>query len=132
MSLIPIDCAVNDDYGGTSDRVSAIHFPGLELDSTDMRGPKFREIRAHGEFRIKVGRRQWAARHLASCVGNIYWERYGMEPWTAAAFLHYLRASKWFTPDSGFDELWKWWESGIAADAHVRTLLIEAAKDDRL
>jgi hypothetical protein len=55
-----------------------------------------------------------------------------MEPWTAAAFLHYLRTTKMFSLDMGYDELWKWWESGIAADAHVRALLIDAAKDDRL
>lgn len=58
--------------------------------------------------------------------------RWGMEPWTAAAFLHYLRTTKMFSLDMGYDELWKWWESGIAADAHVRALLIDAAKDDRL
>jgi hypothetical protein len=97
------------------------------------RGPRFRELpNRHGEYRIKIGRREWACRHLLSCVGNIYWERYGFEPWTAAALLHWLRASKWFQPDSGFEELWKWWDSGIAADALVRSLLIDAAKDDRL
>jgi hypothetical protein len=131
--LIPVDCAVNDDYGSTSDRIAAIHFPGLQLDTCDMRGPRFRELpNRHGEYRIKIGRREWACRHLLSCVGNIYWERYGFEPWTAAALLHWLRASKWFQPDSGFEELWKWWDSGIAADALVRSLLIDAAKDDRL
>jgi hypothetical protein len=130
--LIPIDCAVNDDHGCTSDRVAAIHFPGLELDTVDMRGPRFREGMMHGEFRIKVGRREWGVRHLASCVGNIYWERYGMNPCHAAAFLHYLRSTKWFTPDGGLEELWKWWESGINAENHVQKLLIDAAKDDRL
>jgi hypothetical protein len=34
--LIPVDCAVNDDYGSTSDRIAAIHFPGLQLDTCDM------------------------------------------------------------------------------------------------
>lgn len=132
MSLIPVDCAVNDDHGCVSDRVDAIHLPGLELHSIDMRGPRFRVGMMHGEHRIKVGRREWGCRHLASCVGNIYWERYGMEPWHAAAFVHYLRRTGWFSLDGGFDELWKWWQSGINDDGHVRKLLIDAAKDDRL
>lgn len=32
--MIPIDCCVNDDHGNTTNKVSAIHFPGLELEST--------------------------------------------------------------------------------------------------
>jgi hypothetical protein len=128
VDLIPVDCAVNDDHGSTTDRVQLIHLPGLELAADWDRGAHFRELPGH----IRVSRRKWPARHLASCVGNIYWERYGMEPWTAAAFLHYLRASKQFQPDGGFEELWKWWESGIAAHAHVKALLIDAAKGDRL
>lgn len=132
MSLIHVDCAVNDDHGCTSDRIAAIHFPGLELDAIDMLGPRFKVGRMHGEYRIKIGRNEYAAQHLASCVGNMYWERYGVEPWTAQHMLHRLRESKWFTPDSGFEELWKWWESGIYAPDLVRRLLIDAAKDDRL
>lgn len=131
--MIPIDCAVNDDNGSTSDRIAAIHFPGLELDAVDMRGPSFRELpNRHGEFRIRIGRREWAVAHLRSCVGNIYWERYGIESWSAAALLHWLREVKSFTFDSGFEELAQWWESGIVDHAHVRRLLIDAAKDDRL
>lgn len=126
--MIPVDCAVNDDYGSTTNRVQGIHLPGLELEPIDVSGVRFREV--SGGF--YVSRRKWHARHLLSCVGNIYWERYGMEPWSAAAFLHYLRKTGLFQPDSGHDELWKWWESGIQADAHVRALLIDAAKDDRL
>jgi hypothetical protein len=127
-ALIPIDCAVNDDYGSTTNKVSAIHFPGLELDTTDIGGVHFREVT--GGF--YVSRRKWLASHIRSCVGNIYWERYGMDPWSAAAFLHYLRKTGLFQPDGGFEELWNWWESGIAADALVRSLLIDAAKEDRL
>lgn len=128
MRLIPIDCAVNDDHGNVTNRVQAIHVPGLSLESFDTAGVHFREISGA----IRVSRRKWPARHLINCVGNIYWERYGMESWTAAAFLHYLRKTKAFDTNSGFDELWKWWESGIAADAHVRDLLVDYAKDDRL
>ena len=128
-AVIPIDCAVNDDYGTVTNRVSAVHLPGLELDACDMAGVHFRELRGEGFY---VSRRKWPATHLQSCVGNIYWERYGMDGWSAAAFLHYLRASKLFTPDAGHEELWKWWESGITAYNHVRKLLIEAAKDDGL
>lgn len=131
-SLIPVDCAVNDDHGCVGERITAIHFPGLELDALDMRGPRFREVKAHGWLHIKIGRRMWPCQHLLSCVGNIYWERYGLEPWTAAALLHWLRDEKTFTMDGGFEELWKWWESGITDHAHARTLLIDAAKDDRL
>lgn len=131
--VIPVDCAVNDDYGSTSDRISAIHFPGLELEAIDMRGLSFQELpNRHGEFRIRISRREWAARHLRSCVGNIFWERYGMEPWTAAACVHWLRETKAFTFDGGFEELVHWWDSGIVDHAHVRWLLIDAAKDDRL
>jgi len=130
--LIPVDCAVNDDYGSTSDRIAAIHFPGLELDTCDMRGPKFGEVRRRSEFRIRIGRREWAARHLRSHVGNIYWERYGMEPAIAAACLHWLRASKAFTFDSGYEELANWWDTAIDDHVHVQRLLIDAAKDDRL
>lgn len=130
---IPVDCAVNDDHGCTSDRIAAIHFPGLELDACDMRGPRFREMpNRYGEFRIKIGRREWAATHLLSCVGNIYWERYGVEPWTAAALLHWLRTDKAFTFDGGYAELSNWWDSGIVDHDHVRNLLIDATKDDRL
>lgn len=131
--MIPVDCAVNDDHGCTGDRISSIHFPGLELDAVDMCGPRFRELpNRYGEFRIKIGRREWGCRHLRSCVGNIYWERYGFEPWHAAALLHWLRGEKTFTCDAGFGELVDWWETAITDHAHVRTLLIDAAKDDRL
>ena len=131
--MIPVDLAVNDDHGSTSDRVSAVHFPGLELDAIDMRGPTFRELpNRHGEFRVRIGRCEFACRHLRSCVGNIYWERYGMEPWTAAHCLHRLRGSKAFTLDGGYEELAKWWDSGIEDHAYLRGLLIDAAKDDRL
>ena len=128
-TLIPIDCAVNDDYGNTTNRVSSIHFPGLELEAIDMAGVHFRELRGEGFY---VSRRKWPARHLLSCVGNIYWERYGMDGWSAAAFLRYLRKTGLFTPDSGYEELFRWWESAIEDEAHVRGLLIYAAKDDRL
>lgn len=132
-TLIPVDCAVNDDNGCVGERVSAIHFPGLELDAINMVGPRFRELpNRHGEYRIRIGRREWAARHLRSCVGNIYWERYGVESWTAAALLHYLRDTKAFTLDGGYEELASWWESEISDHAHVRRLLCDAAKDDRL
>jgi hypothetical protein len=131
-SMVPVDCAVNDDHGIVSERITAIHFPGLELDAIDMTGPRFRELRRGGEFRIKISRREWAARHLRSCVGNIYWERYGLESWTAAALLHWLRESKTFTLDGGWGELCDWWETQIVDHAHVRHLLIAAAKEDRL
>lgn len=131
--LIPVDCAVNDDNGCTSDRISAIHFPGLELDACDMRGPIFRELpNRHGEFRIRIGRSEFAARHIRSCVGNIYWERYGMEPWTAAICLSRLRRAQAFTLNGGYHELATWWDSGIEDQRYVRKLLIDAAKDDRL
>lgn len=126
--LIPVDCAVNDDHGTTTNIVHAIHLPGIELDALDMAAVHFRELRGH----IRVSRRKWPVTHLRSCVGNIYWERWGMEPWTAAAFLNWLRGSGLFDNDGGYDELCKWWESGIVADAHVRALLLDAAKDERL
>lgn len=131
---IPVDCAVNDDYGCVSGRVSAIHFPGLELDAIDMVGPTFRVLprSLRGEDRIRIGRREYAARHLASCVGNLYWERFGMDPGTAAWCLHKLRDSKQFTFDAGFGELVDWWETSIRDEQHVRRLLVEAAKEDRL
>jgi hypothetical protein len=123
--LIPIDCAVNDDYSNVSNHVDAIHVPGLELSAIDFHGVHFREVR--GGF--YVSRRKWNAVHVASGVGNIYWERYAMDEWTAAAFLHYLRTVKLFTPDGGFDELYRWWESGIDDEAFVRSLLVDALKD---
>lgn len=124
---VPVDCACNDDYGTTSDRVHSIHVPGLELSAIDMAGVHFREVRGFGFY---VSRRKWWAKHLASNVGNLYWERYGMDGWSAAAFLHYLRKTKAWTPDGGYNELYEWWESGITADAHVRALLLDAAKDE--
>jgi hypothetical protein len=132
--LIPVDCAVNDDYGNTSDRISAIHFPGLELDAVDMRGPTFRVLppAVRQEPRIRIGRREYAARHLASCVGNLYWERFGMPPTTAAWCLHTLREAGAFTFDAGYGELVDWWESRIRDEAWVAECLIEAAKEDRL
>lgn len=131
--LIPVDCAVNDDHGGLSDRIAAIHFPGLELDACDMRGPRFRAGRGRsGAYRIKIGRCEWHCRHLRSHVGNIFWERYGLDPHVASGLLHRLRRDKAFTLDSGYEGLWKWWESRITDHEHVRLLLIEAAKDDRL
>jgi hypothetical protein len=130
---IPVDCAVNDDYGCVSDRIAAIHFPGLELDAVDMLGPTFRELpNRHGEFRIRIGRREYAAQHIRSCVGNIYWERYGMDPTTAAFCLHKLRDSGQFTFNGGFGELVDWWETQIRDERHVARLLIDAAKEDRL
>lgn len=132
--VIPVDCCVNDDYGSTSDRIVAIHFPGLELDSIDMVGPTFRQLPRvlRGEERIRIGRREYAARHLRSCVGNIYWERYGMTPTTAAFCLHKLRDSGAFTFDGGWGELVDWWDSQIRDERHVARLLIEAAKDHGL
>lgn len=128
MSLIPIDCAVNDDYGGTTNRVQSIHFPGLEMDAIDMAGVHFRD----GATWIKFSRREFEARHLRSMVGNIYWERYGMSPDVAAACLHYLRDLNRFSPDSGYEELWRWWDSNVTDHALVARLLTEAANDDRL
>jgi len=126
--LIPIDCCVNDDYGTTLDKVQGIHFPHFELEPIHVDGVHFREV--PGGF--YVSRRKWIARHLRSCVGNIFWERYGMDSWSAAAFLHYLRESQLFQPDGGYDEFWKWWASRITDHALVRRLLLEAAKEDQL
>jgi hypothetical protein len=128
VSLVPVDCAVNDDNGNTTNRVQSIHFPGLELDAADLGGAHFCEL----PNSIRVSRRKFAARGLRSWVGNIYWERYGMTPDVAARCLHYLRESKQFQPDSGYDDLWRWWESNITDYALVSRLLIQAAKDDRL
>ena len=128
--MIPVDCAVNDDYGTTINRINAIHFPGLELSAIDIAGVHFRDLGInHGERRIRISRKEYGVRHLASCVGNIFWERYGMDGWTAAKCLRDLRQSKRFTPDGGFDELYRWWESGLTDDGFVRNLLIDAAKD---
>jgi hypothetical protein len=128
MATIPIDCCVNDDHGTTTTRVSSVHFPGLGLDANHMVGAHFRELIGA----IRISRRKFAANHLRSWVGNIYWERYGMTSEVAAACLHYLRDSKLFQPESGYDDLWRWWDSNIRDYALVARLLIQAAKDDRL
>lgn len=133
-TMIPVDCCVNDDHGNLGERIAAIHFPGLDLDAIDMLGPTFRQLAPalRGEPRIRIGRREYAARHLRSHVGNIYWERYGMDQTTAAWCLHVLRDSGDFTLDGGYVELADWWDSGIRDERHVARLLIDAAKEDRL
>lgn len=130
--IVPVECCVNDDHGSLSDRIAAIRFPGLELDAIDMLGPTFRKLPPshRGEPRIRIGRREYAARHLASCVGNLYWERYGMPLSTAAWCLHVLRDSGGFTFNEGSGELVVWWESRIRDERHVGRLLLKAMRED--
>jgi hypothetical protein len=127
---IPVHLAVNDDHGNVSDRVSALHVPGLELSAIDVAGVHFRALPLYPGFRIS--KRTWPAHHTQSHVGNIFWERYVAEAWTCAALLTWLRDARLFTTDSGHEELFTWFESGITDHAHVRRLLIDAAKEDRL
>lgn len=127
-TLIPVDCCVNDEHGSTTNRLQGLHFPGLDLEPIDVAGVHFRVV--PGGFYLS--RRKMIARHLASCVGNIFWERYGMEPYAAAFSLHYARQTGLFQPDAGHDELWRWWKSNIVDHELVKRLLVAAAKDDRL
>lgn len=112
--LIPFDFACNDDYGMYSGRVAAVHLPGgcLDLDTLDMCGPVFKPIAHAGRGRakgmVRISRRLWGCRHLASHVGNIYWERFAIDE--AERFVFWMRGSKLFTLDGGWSEMADWFD----------------------
>ena len=138
--LIPFDCAVNDECGLITTKIKAIRVPGLTLASANETGVSFREMvnvnppksgmTGLPQFGIKISRRAWPAKHLGSNVGNLAWERYGIYHCTAAVFLHWLRQTRTFVSEGGYEELSNWWDSTATTPLHVASLLKTYTEDD--
>lgn len=127
--LIPVSLCVNDDHGYPG-RLQRMDFAGaLEIDAIDDRGLTFTEMKP---YRFRTLRREWEFARRRDHVGNIFWNCYWMRPEDAAALLKRVRASKLFTLDGGWEELFRWFESGIGEDAWLTRKLIDAAKEWRL
>lgn len=124
--IIVLMC-VNDDYGSL-DRLRSVEFAddAISVESIDMDGVAFRHV--SGGFAVSGTR--FAARHVGSGVGNVYWNSYAMPSGDAARFLCWLRDSKRWNFDSGDERLWRWWSSRIAGNTEwlARHLASRVAK----
>lgn len=105
----------NDDYGNEDCRLHGIEIGDdqAELEPIHIDGAAYR--RKGGA--VFISGKRFAARLMMTCVGNIFWNSYQIEPDEAARLLMFMRDSKRWNFTAGSIDLSRWFDGEIQGEA---------------
>lgn len=129
---VEIDLCHNDpDTGLETDRVLALHLPAgaLELECRSERGLKI-SFDSRG---FRLGGKHCRAYGSTYGVGNWCWNAYSVPVGDAVQLLAHLRTRKLMTRDTGWTELFDWWNGERELpEVRLQRLLLDAQAARRL
>lgn len=105
----------NDRYGRV-ERLCAVDFgddSAAKLEAIQEDGHAIRLTKQQ----IRISGVPFRARHLRSCVGNVFWEGFDIEPDEAGRLLAWLRDTRHWNLVESSESIARWWDSRIIADA---------------